>query len=73
MVNPSTLKTYLGLETSRVSSPCCCRRFDTSRWLGIGDLLILKVESLVVVVVAVGCYGSGGGQSVDSMDEIECK
>jgi hypothetical protein len=26
---------------------------------------MLKVASLVVVVMAVGCYGSGGGQSVD--------
>ena len=56
-------KTYLGLETSHVSSPCCCccRRFDTSGWLGVGDWLMLKVGSLVVVVMAVGCDGSGGG------------
>jgi hypothetical protein len=60
-------KTYLGLETRlvSVSSPCsssCCRHFDMLRWLGVVDWLMLKVGSLVVVVVADGCYGSGSGR-----------
>ena len=51
-------KTYLVLETSCISSPCCCRCFNTLRWLGV--ITWLMSGFLVVVVVAVGCYGSGG-------------
>jgi len=70
-------KTYLGLETRlvSVSSPCsssCCRHFDTLRWLGVVDWLMLKVGSLVVVVVADGCYGSGGGRINKVSDATWC-
>jgi hypothetical protein len=51
-------KTYLRLKKRLVSSSCC-RHFDTLRWLVVGDWLMLKVGSLIVIVVADGCYGSG--------------
>ena len=47
-------KTYLRLAAAAAA-------VATLTWLGVGDWLMLKVGSLVVVVVVDGCYGSGGG------------
>jgi hypothetical protein len=59
-------KTYLGLETSRVSSPCCCRCFDTSTLRGDLVLTWLMLLSLLwqlgatVVMAVLSSCGCGG-------------
>ena len=56
-------KTYLGLKTSHVSAAASTATAvaASTHWggleLGMGDV---KGGSLVVIVVAVGCYRSGG-------------